>query len=360
MAKKGKAKKAQQQQATKQSMQIVQKPAARGTVVTRQQPTVRFTNDGRCMVGHTEFVTDVTGGATPNNYRQLLNPQNGSIFTWLSAIATRFEIYRFSKLKFIYNPSCGTSTDGYVVFGFDFDAYDAMPGKSEMLAWRYSKKVPVWGNAQLDVSADSRMATWRYCDSGAVRYKPGETLQRGDLRLDHLGLLMSICTAGSGANRYVGEMFVEYTVEFRQPAYKVPPPLYMRVKTEEDMPTTSDWFGQNGANTQTVGNMIADFLDKDKIQINSVGQWLVAAGIEALNSVSANLAVAAAAPSGFPAASFKFKELKKTFNTTSADWLGQLSVDTPPVVLTFSGATGSEIKPSVRFATYGNLVHDEL
>lgn len=112
-------------------------------------------------------------------------------------------MYRFEKLKFVFESSAATTTSGYFVIAFDFDAYDAQPTKQEMLVWKYSARGPLWSTTALNCTQDARLATYRYCDFSV----------RGDQRLDLLGnLFFQASSQNPGA---VGELYVEYTCRFR-------------------------------------------------------------------------------------------------------------------------------------------------
>ena len=104
-------------------------PAANGTYVKHGR--ARMKNAGAGMrVTHREYIEDVTFGGSGlylNVIAEPINPGNRLLFPWLASIASRFETYRFNSLKFIYEPQCGTDTDGTVMIAVDFDAIDPPP-----------------------------------------------------------------------------------------------------------------------------------------------------------------------------------------------------------------------------------------
>ena len=59
--------------------------------------------------------------------RYSLNPGDGGTFPWLSSIATKFEKYEFHSVKFIYKPSCPTTTQGGCSLVAIYDPADTMP-----------------------------------------------------------------------------------------------------------------------------------------------------------------------------------------------------------------------------------------
>lgn len=327
-------------------------PAAMATKVKRKAPKVNFDSNGDCTVAHTEYMFDVdaqTGGGFRENH--LVNPQNPTVFTWLSAIATRFEMYRFTKLKFTFKPSSGTDVNGFVVFGFDFDPYDnTEPTKIEMLAWRYSAKCAPWQTVSVDCSPDSKMAAWRYADGGSATNAGGTLSTRGDLRFDYLGRLCLLAVADSTLS--IGEMFVEYVVKFRQPSYKVPPSLYAEVKNSTKMTTPSDWFNST---TTFPGNMNFTIIDENTLEIYNAGSWLLNTLVSTSLGLTGGITVTMSTPSDNPSAKGDYTVFNNDANGTS-HWvsnLGRVNVEVPPMRLNFSDVSGSgDFNRWLTFATY--------
>lgn len=249
----------------KQSLVKITAPVAVATQKKMSKaPQVSYTSDG-CRIKHMEYMVELTTNALAplSTQSYTINPQRTQVFPWLSAIATRFEMYKFNKLKFTFKPSCGTGTPGYIAFGFDFDFYDEAPGKATMLAWRYSTKTTPWAQTSLDVSSDSRVSTFRYNNFDSLK---------GDARLDFLGNLWIIIDTNSAPFETIGEMYVEYDVTFRQPSYKIPPALYAQFKGNDVSGPTSSAFGSI---VQSFGNILYEKVSGSTIRIKDVGQFLV-------------------------------------------------------------------------------------
>lgn len=192
-------------------------PASRGNVRTRPPPKVAFSANGDVVVTHSEYISDVAVGTTFLSTKYPVNPQDPGTFTWLSAIASRYEVYEFQELKFSYEPSCSTATDGYVILAMDFDAYDDTPSKVTALAWRETVKSAPWERCVVNTKQSLKGAGWRYCNSNATK---------GDTRVNDLGNLWVLTDQGTGGTKSVGEVFVHYTVTLKQPAYRIPPAVY--------------------------------------------------------------------------------------------------------------------------------------
>lgn len=315
-------------------------PAAKGTVVKRPAPKVDFQPDGSCTITHYEYVSDVETNSGTQVGSNFANPQNTAMFTWLSAIATRFEMYQFKKLKFHYKPSISTNSNGFVIIGFDFDAYDINPNKVEMLAWKYSAKSALWQSCSVDCSSDSRMSTWRYCDSGV-------NTPRGDIRLDYLGKLVVLTY--SDAPQFAGEVFVEYTVQFRQPSYKIPPALYLKLNRDGPMVSTSDWLGPL---SHLVGNILYQVVDQNTMLIETAGKFLIDVYTTNTAAPSSDVGINFTVPASSPSSKFDSTATFSNHSTGSSIAQYLLDLQVPPVQLDFFGANGGLITPYLRIATY--------
>jgi hypothetical protein len=282
---KGKKTKTQQQRPTTQNVSV-----AKATKAAASAPQVNYKSDGTCRVSHSEYVMDLDGLSTTAVYSRRINPQANQLFTWLSAIATRFEMYRFVRLKFVYKPSSATTTAGYVAIGVDFDAYDAAPTKAILLTWKCGTKCAVWQNTTLDVSSDSRIATYRYCDTVG---------NRGDQRLEDLGKLYVLAYTTSAT--MVGELFVEYTVDFRQPSYKLLPVLYSTYP--KPSVTSTAWFP---ATTVPTGNFVVSRVSDLQCLVEDVGEFLITMALAADSGIAASPTLSASQPVYAPTASYNF------------------------------------------------------
>jgi len=309
-------------------------------------PRIDNRGDGSCVISHMEFVTDVTGLSGDGSFSLFeVNPQRANLFTWLTAIATRFEQYKFEKLKFHFKPSAGTATSGYVILGFDFDSYDqdqsdttTLPTKAELLTWKYSSKCAPWQETSLNVSADARLSTMRYCDYST----------RGDKRLDVLGNL--IVRANSTSTLFVGEIFVEYTVRFRQPSYKIPPALFSTVTNNVPWVSINDWFTLGVTVPQ--GNLDIGVFAVNKLIVKDVGDYLINIVLAAASGVTQVPTMVVSQPTYAPTASWIANLVTAGNGTTYASAVYRLAVDVAPVILSFAGAGGSGITGSTYFSTY--------
>jgi len=314
-------------------------PAAVGTKKgATKQPVVTYNPDGSCVVKHSEYITDVsTGNDSTYTSSFAVNPQRTATFPWLSAIATRFEMYKFRRLAFHYRPSTGTATDGWIALGFDFDFYDEQPTKSGMLVWKYSAKSAVWQSCTLNASGDSRLSTMRYCNYAATN---------GDARLDMLGNLWVLVETPS--THTIGEIYVDYEVEFRQPAYKIPPSLYAKVKTSGNKDYANIW-------DQAVkqGNMLLTNVAGHTVTLNDVGEFFVDF-LQWGNSIATTPIFNVTQPIGSPGSEFSFTSGPGYHvNGNQMGVQGKLKVMVPPVNLSVLNnvASTASAEAELRIAT---------
>lgn len=323
--------------AKSKSMQLVSIPAAVSSgTVRRKEPRLKYAQDGSCYIAHTEYIGDIdfAVGNTLYTSQYICNPAKSDVFPWLSSIANRYEMYRFEKLKFSYNPSCGTGNGGYVALGFDFDYYDTTPTKQAMMNWKYSAKGATWTPQSLDVSSDSRLATYRYTN---------ENLSSGDKRLDYLGNLWCIREAVSAG--YSGDLMVEYVVHFRQPA--------MNSNTAESLVYTnsSAWSGSSSYElfkniaTGAVGNIACEQVagTNYKLLIKEAGKFLVEAYANGV--IGGNFVPAVSIPTGSDGEGTWTTE--KIFNSSSdASAVGVLNILKAPLVLEMPGPAYTSVASS--------------
>lgn len=157
-------------------------------------------------VSHRTFLGPVTNGLafTPTSYAT--NPGLASTFPWLSKIASRYDKYRFTRLRFEYRSVAATSTSGVAMMSFDYNALDPLPS-SKLIQ---SQTIPnaennVWVNNDLVVPTDN---AWRFVRQG--------TVANSDLKTYDLGNMVLSTIYGNGA--ITGELYVEYTVELEKPS----------------------------------------------------------------------------------------------------------------------------------------------
>lgn len=200
--------KPQQQKSTvtTKSNGVVTAPVAATKIVSGSKPALSraFRVSHRELVGTfvNNTVFQVNGGIAGNVYR--VNPTNSGLFSWLPAIASNFDRYRFLALSFEYIPMCATTETGRVALYHDPDSQDNEPTDRVELAnqWHLSETAP-WCATTLTVPVDQ---TIRYTQDSNVT----------DTKLVDFGQFGFVVYNGPGAN-VVGDVFVHYTIELLDP-----------------------------------------------------------------------------------------------------------------------------------------------
>nr|CAC79221.1 coat protein [Tomato bushy stunt virus] len=184
--------------------------------VTRQlvgsKPKFTGRTSGSVTVTHREYLSQVnnsTGfqvnGGIVGNLLQL-NPLNGTLFSWLPAIASNFDQYTFNNVVLHYVPLCATTEVGRVAIYFDKDSEDPEPAdRVELANYSVLKETAPWAEAMLRVPTDKIK---RFCDDSS-------TLDHKLIDLGQLG----VATYGGAGTNAVGDLFISYSVTlyFPQP-----------------------------------------------------------------------------------------------------------------------------------------------
>lgn len=99
-------------------------PQAQTSVFTNTGPPRVVKTGSSMVIKHRELVQQLVGSTAMACVHLRINPGNESVFPWLSTSAYYYEMYKFRSLKFIYKPSCPTTTAGTVVITPDYDPRD--------------------------------------------------------------------------------------------------------------------------------------------------------------------------------------------------------------------------------------------
>lgn len=328
------AKKDKQNKPNNGQLTTTSKPTSVGTNYKRSAPVIKSNGDNTFTVSHREFICDVVTTATELPIGLPVNPQNSGTFPWLTCIATRFEMYRFTKLRVMYKPSCATTTEGYIAIGVDFDSYDDLPSKADILSWKFAGKGAYYN--EINVNCDSALAQLGY------RYTNYSPPSGGDKRFSDLGTLV-VLTGGGPELKFAGEIFLDYTVVFKQPSLKTPAPLYLdwhRVGTE-------DWTVDSGSNinAHTANNA-------NQIAIESPGSYVITLISEWATSVAMN-SISASDWSFRPLSKWDFSDQQSVYEDGTSITTAVLHLVTGAVLLTLNLAgDGALVSTRFRISTF--------
>lgn len=192
------------------SRRVNSAPTAIGTRESNRP--IRASASSRCVtISHRELLTTVTMTAAFEWSQHVLNPGLFEGFPWLSAIANRFESYKFRKLSFEYVPRTSSTKDGAITLIFDYDPQDSGPNSlQEGMSYAHSQRGSMWQSIKLDTnSVDRDLIPRRF-----TRSTP-EFLASSEPRMSDLGSLFIASDGGLAAA--CGEVWVDYTVDLVTP-----------------------------------------------------------------------------------------------------------------------------------------------
>ncbi|APG76446.1 hypothetical protein 1 [Sanxia tombus-like virus 1] len=159
------------------------------------------------IVKHKELIRQVASQSAFNVAEARINPADLESFPWLAGIATRYEKYRFLKMKFTLVPQVPTTAPGSLGLYFDYDATDLpAPNATQFFSNLNAVTTQIWMEASTVVlpqpmelycatKYDGQNPKW--FDYGRIKYFMQSSVQ---------------C---------LGYLFVEYEVELSKPAQTV-------------------------------------------------------------------------------------------------------------------------------------------
>jgi len=185
-------------------------PVATTKIIKTNVPQIKNTGSN-VRIRHREFINDVLGSvAFSSSQSYIVNPGLVSTFPWLSSIARRYESYRFRTLRFLFETAAPTSTTGSIILCVDYDPTDLNPaGKTQALSYKSSVRSAPWQPCALSCTEQDLHKRTSY-------YTRGGLVSTTDLHLYDTGNLF-VCVSGQAGATAIGELYVEYDVEFMTP-----------------------------------------------------------------------------------------------------------------------------------------------
>lgn len=244
-------------------------PVAVAIAVRGKRPAITSRNSNT-VVTHREYVTDVSNssGVFVNNssgsssiFR--INPSNTRVFNWLSSIAGSYDSYKFTRVRFIYVPYAGSNTPGRLYLGWDADSQDIIqPDRASLANFSPTSEDSVWTDSHLVIPVDRE---WRFVEDTNISSR----------KLVDLGQLV-LATWGGIDNTVCGEVYVEYSVELRQPQ---PPSGFVQVG-RIDVPGILTFTGPAFVPTSDLSISATSF----SFNLNTAGQYAVSIDLQATTS----------------------------------------------------------------------------
>jgi len=167
--------------------------------------------NGDIVITHREYITDVLGSVAFASNTFTVNPGLPGVFPWLSAIAQRFESYRFERLEFLFESESATSATGTVLIAPDYDASDAAPTtKSQAMTYRSCVRSPPWSDCAFQaIGEDLSKRKSYYVRSGTLS-------SNQDIKLYDTANVY-VCTQGQASTAIIGEVYVSYKIRLMTP-----------------------------------------------------------------------------------------------------------------------------------------------
>lgn len=221
----------------------------------RQSPAA---NRGSYTVTNREYVGYVTGSSSFTLVSKFSNPGLSTSYPWLSNLANNYDRYVFRKLRYTFIPSVSTATAGRLALVWNYNAADPPPNtKVGALSIAPANESSVWAPNVLDVPV-----------TGQILYTRDGLPNNVDLKTTDMGTLYIVTDLGSAAT--IGELYVEYVVEFMNPHANIPPTTEIYSVTA----TAADQF----PNTGTIvagGDAVSDSTTANVIRVNATGRYLI-------------------------------------------------------------------------------------
>lgn len=190
-------------------------PVSMGFVSRYREPTFKSVGNN-VFIKHREYISDVTATLDFAVLKKFaMNPGLADSFPWLSAVASRFEKYRFHKLVYRYETDAPTTTSGSIMLVPDFDAEDVAPiSKIAALSYKSSVRSQVWERVSTSFFKEDLTALPQY-------FVRTTQVANTDIKTYDVGN-MFICSSGSSEGKG-GEIWVEYEVELISPTIDAQP-----------------------------------------------------------------------------------------------------------------------------------------
>lgn len=168
-----------------------------------------------------EFWQTITGNTTYGCQSQLLRPTDSSLFSWLAAIAKKFEEFKFLSLKFVYEPQCATSKSGTVGLFFDGDPTHVAPANwNNFINTGANVHGAVWDSHTFVVPPHlyrSRKSyytrsEWDDINEQQLSLSNNPAFQKPTDPLEYYPGIFGVCTAECADTNAIGKVYVEYSI----------------------------------------------------------------------------------------------------------------------------------------------------
>lgn len=183
-------------------------PVAQSRTIRARAPQTTM-KKGVTTITHREYVTPVIAQTGTGISSLKVNPGLQTAFTWLSNVATSYEMYEFTKLTYTYVSAAATSERGRVSLSFQYDpTADSPITRSDHFAIIPNVEEAPWEDMVLSVPCTHPR---KYIRAGAIGNGTYNTYDYGKIHV------MTAMNADSTTQ--LGELFVDYTVKLYNPQF---------------------------------------------------------------------------------------------------------------------------------------------
>jgi hypothetical protein len=218
------------------------------------------------------------GGLAGQAACYVINPGNPALFPWLSAMAPNFERFRFNKLRARYkpevNPTSATAV-GKVMIGCNYDVSDINPTLRSQIESTFPH-VDAMPYQELVLELDPNMLTGpKGLGASGTKFVTALSTPPGDPKL-YFGGLLTWATLGNGTTSNLGELHIDYEVEFFTPALGSLNSLVATALKIAEFYSTS---AETGATTGVLKNLLlASVVTNGLGVVNTAGSLVPPAG----------------------------------------------------------------------------------
>lgn len=218
-----------------------------------------FNGKDSLVLRHREYIGDVVSTGTTFNATSFatLLPGDPCSYPWLSKVASSFERFNWRKASVIYVPTCSSTTSGSVIIAYDTNIQRSIPtSKVQMLEYECSKRGSAWYQMAFECRGMQQNLFTAYGNNVLSDLQSAAQLGTAvDLKSYGAGQLFVGCDGI--AEGTVGEVHLEFEIEFKDPALYTNPMVQTHLGIYEPTSSTEPLSGQCGTLTNSVNGIYA-------------------------------------------------------------------------------------------------------
>lgn len=265
-----------------------------------------------------EFWEDVTVGVAPNvtvsayqSRTRLLRPTDSALFSWLAVIASKFEEFKFHRLRFVFEPQVSTAESGQVGIFFDGDPTHIQPANwNNFINTGANAHGAVWAKHVLNVppwlfsSRSSYYTTNEFPDANQVSSffapKPTDPLEYFPGIYGWCAEGVSFVTNAAAQVKTLGKIYLEYNISLKTQnvdGFNITNVAGTQISTEDVVNSGQGWYWSRQVNAVQVGQVNYWFGQDSAANLAQAGYRKVEAGTRYFKDVNVGGVMYKQAPS---------------------------------------------------------------